>query len=199
MQLTVEILGSEQEREKKPESKGALNSIWQQQVRGKLRLPHQQKCQVLNAKFEPQNKFFLIHFYRNLVTATPTAAGEQEEMKHFSENVKIRQTCVNQAVFKSSSFVLPCPVPRIRRVPSVLWQQEYSKEKYNCFSQKFSQVKCTRALRKQHLPILKKLKVVLLPKVHIIPPYVSSGFFLNHCYLQLYFWVIKSHYSPFAL
>lgn len=78
-------------------------------------------------------------------------------MKHFSENVKIRQTCVNQAVFKSSSFVLPYPLSRIRRVPSELWQQEYSKEKYNCFSQKFSQVQCNRALKKQHLPVLKKL------------------------------------------
>lgn len=36
----VEIVGPEYEREKKPELKATLNSIWQQQVQGKLSLPH---------------------------------------------------------------------------------------------------------------------------------------------------------------
>lgn len=49
--LQVEIVGSEDEREKKPESKATLNSIWQQQVQGKLSLPHKTEvpsveCQV---------------------------------------------------------------------------------------------------------------------------------------------------------
>lgn len=93
----------------------------------------------------------------------------------------------------------PVHFPKLEGYPQHSGSRSIQKRSIAAFLRSSARFSAARALRKRHLPIAKKLKVVLLPEEHIVPPYVSSGFFLNHYYLQLCFWVIKSHCSPFAL
>lgn len=130
---------------------------------------------------------------------------EETKRQHFSENLKIRYMHANQPVFVSSSFIFPWPLSQIRRVPSSLLiplqgsgSRSIQRRSITAFFRSSANFSEARALTEQHLPTLRKLKVVLLPEEHAVPPDVSSVFFLNHYYLQLCFWVIRAHYSTFA-
>lgn len=104
---------------------------------------------------------------------------------------------IRQCLYPPPLF-FPVHFPELEGYPQRSGSRSIQKRSISAFLRSSAKFSAARALRQQHLPILKKLKVVLLPEEHVIPYCISSGFFLNHCYLQLSFWIIKSHYNPFT-
>lgn len=115
----AETVRSEYERERN-QSKATLNSVGQQQVQDKLRLPRTAEASSVGCQASAKKITFLPHpLSRSLVTEQ-LERREETKQQRFSENVKIRYTRANRPAFISSSFLFPWPLSQAGRVCSSL-------------------------------------------------------------------------------